>query len=171
MNLSETLEKALNDQIRLEFESVFAYLQMAVDFQRENFDGFAHWMRLQSQEEWAHAMKFTDFVLNRGGSVALQTLDAPTGQASSPVEAFERTLGHERKVSAAIQNLYGQALNEGDFAALPLLQWFVNEQIEEEATVDGIVERLRMVGSDSTGILFIDRERASRTASPQTPAE
>lgn len=171
MNLSETLEKALNDQIRLEFESVFAYLQMAVDFQRDNLDGFAHWMRLQSEEEWAHAMKFTDFVLDRGGSVTLQTLAAPSGQASSPVEAFERALGHERKVSASIQSLYAQALKESDFAALPLLQWFVNEQIEEEAAVDGILERLRMVSDDSTGILFIDRELAARTASPAPGAE
>lgn len=166
MNLSTTLEKALNDQIRLEFESSYAYLQMAADFQRQNFEGFSSWMKLQSEEEWMHGMKFTEFVLDRGGAIKLQAISAPDADSGLPVEVFERALQHEQRVSKSIHALYGQALKEGDFAALPLLQWFVNEQIEEEATVDGIVERLRMVKSDSTGLLFMDGELGNRAAAP-----
>lgn len=165
MHLSAKLETAFNDQIHLEFESAYVYLQLGADFEARNLHGFAHWMRAQSQEEWGHAMKFTTFVLDRGGSVRLQAIAAPESGFASPLAAFERALAHEQRVSKAIHDLYASALAESDFASLPLLQWFVDEQVEEERMVGDIVERLKMIGEDPTGLLFVDRELGSRTAS------
>ena len=162
MKLSPTLEAAFNAQILMEFESVYAYLQMAADLDHANWPGFAAWMHLQSQEEWMHATKFTDFVLQRGGRVKLEPLAAPQSDLSVPLTAFEHALGHEQRVSASISALYGQALGESDFASLPLLQWFVNEQVEEEDSVGRIVERMRAVGTDTTGLMILDRELAAR---------
>lgn len=164
MSLSPSLEAAFNSQIHIEFDSVYAYLQLSADFKERNLDGFSTWMHLQSQEEWEHAMKFTDFVLSRGGSVRLQAIEAPKSGFAAPIEAFERALAHEQRVTKSIHDLYARAMAESDFASLPLLQWFVNEQVEEEATVAGIVERLRMVGAEPTGLLFMDRELAARAA-------
>lgn len=164
MKLSPKLEAAFNDQILIEFESVYAYLQMAADFDFDNWSGFATWMKAQSQEEWMHATKFTNFVLQRGGAVKLQALSAPKSGIASPLEAFERALEHEKRVSLSIHQLYQAAMAENDFSSLPLLQWFVNEQVEEEDTVNTIVERMRRVGSDNTGLLLLDRELASRPA-------
>ena len=168
MKLSPTLEAAFNKQILVEFESVYAYLQMAADLEKENWSGFSRWMHAQSQEEWMHATKFTDFVLQRGGAVRLQPLAAPRTGFSSPLEAFEVALEHERRVTVSIHGLYGQAVAENDYSSLPLLQWFVNEQVEEEDTVSRIVERLRKVASDNTGLLIIDREVAARPPSAVT---
>jgi ferritin len=162
MQLSAALNTAYNNQIQLEFESAFVYLQMGADFEYRNFPGFASWMRQQSSEEQMHAMKFIDFVLDRGGKVDLQQLGAPAATPSTALEAFEVALRHEERVSKAIHDLYAAALGENDFSSLPLLQWFVDEQIEEENTVSQIVERLRMVGADSTGLLFLDHELGQR---------
>jgi ferritin len=162
MKLSTTLETAFNKQILMEFESVYAYLQMAADLEKENWSGFSRWMHVQSQEEWMHATKFTDFVLQRGGAVRLQPLAAPKTGFTSPLDAFEAALEHERRVSTAIHGLYAQAMTESDFSSLPLLQWFVNEQVEEEDTVGRLVARLRKVAPDNTGLLMLDREVGSR---------
>lgn len=164
MKLSPTLETAYNEQILMEFESVYAYLQMAADLEYENWSGFAHWMQLQSQEEWAHANKFTSFVLQRSGKVTLKPLSAPGSTTATPLAAFERALGHEQRVSQAIHNLYARVIAENDYASLPLLQWFVNEQVEEEDMVGKIVEKMRKVGDDNTALLILDRELAQRTA-------
>lgn len=158
MQLSPSLTQAYNDQVQLEFESSFAYLQMGADFELRSLPGMATWMRLQSQEEHLHAMKFIQFVLDRGGKLQL----APT--PDTVVATFEAALAHERRVTRAIHDLYAKALEEHDFASLPLLQWFVNEQVEEEATVSTILERLRMVGDDRTGLLFLDRELGQRSS-------
>lgn len=169
MKLSPTLEKAFNDQILIEFESVYAYLQLAADFDEKNWQGFSQWMQVQSQEEWMHATKFTTYLLQRGGAVRLQPLPAPVYGFDTPLDAFERALEHEKKVSASIHRLYAQVVAENDYSSLPLLQWFVNEQVEEEDNVGRIVERLRLVNQDNTGLLFLDRELAARpAASPPT---
>ena len=162
MQLSESLTRAYNAQIKLEFESSFVYLQMGGDFELRSLPGFSHWMRLQSSEEYTHAMKFINFVLERGGRLELLALDKPAPTPATVVEAFEAALRHEQRVTKAIHDLYAQALEERDYASLPLLQWFVNEQTEEEATVSTILDRLRMVGEDRTGILFLDRELGQR---------
>jgi len=164
VQLSESLTRAYNAQIKLEFESSFVYLQMGADFELRSLPGFSRWMRLQSSEEYTHAMKFIDFVLSRGGKLELLALDKPAPTPGTVVEAFEAALRHEQRVTKAIHDLYAQALEERDYASLPLLQWFVNEQTEEEATVSTILERLRMVGDDRTGILFMDRELGQRAA-------
>ncbi len=166
MKLSPALEKAFNDQVLLEFESVYAYLQLAADFDERNWPGFASWMNVQSQEEWLHATKFTDYILQRGNVVRLQPLAAPAYGFPAPLAAFERALEHEKKVSQAIHRLYAMAIAENDYSSLPILQWFVNEQVEEEDSVGRIVERMRLVGDDNTGLMFLDRELGSRPAAP-----
>lgn len=162
MQLSSGLTKAYNDQIQLEFESSFAYLQMGADFELRSLPGMARWMRQQSGEEHLHAMKFIQFVLDRAGKLELKTLAAPQSTPETVVGTFETALSHEQRVTRAIHALYKQAMDEQDFASLPLLQWFVNEQVEEEATVSTILDRLRMVGEDRTGLLFLDRELGAR---------
>lgn len=164
MKLSPTLEAAFNDQILLEFESVYAYLQLAADFEERHWSGFSQWMHVQSQEEWLHATRFTNYLLQRGGALRLRPVAAPTYGFDSPLAAFERALSHEKRVSAAIHDLYAKVSAENDYSSLPLLQWFVNEQVEEEDNVGRIVERLRLVGADNTGLLFLDRELAARPA-------
>lgn len=169
MQLSPALTGAYNDQVQLEFESSFAYLQMGADFELRSLPGMASWMRLQSQEEHIHAIKFIQFVLDRGGKLQLKALGAPAPTPDTVVATFEAALAHEQRVTRAIHDLYAKALEEHDYASLPLLQWFVNEQTEEEATVSTILERLRMVGDDRTGLLFLDRELGAR-AGAGTPA-
>ena len=166
MKLSESLAGAYNDQIRLEYESMYAYAQLSNWFHARNFPGFAHWMREQAAEEHAHALKFTDFVLDRGGEVRLQPVAAPHAEFASPLAAFEAALAHEQAVSAAIQALYSRATEESDYASFPLLQWFVGEQIEEESTVGLIVERVRMAGDNPATLLMLDRELGERRGEP-----
>ncbi len=162
MQLSAELTQAYNDQVQLEFESSFVYLQMGADFELRSLPGMASWMRLQSQEEHLHAMKFIQFVLDRGGKLQLKALAAPAPTPETVIACFETALSHEQRVTRAIHDLYAKALEQHDYASLPLLQWFVNEQVEEEATVSTILDRLRMVGDDRTGLLFLDRELGQR---------
>lgn len=162
MQLSPELTKAYNDQIQLEFESSFAYLQMGADFELRSLPGMASWMRMQSAEEHLHAMKFIQFVLDRGGKLELKTLAAPNPTPDTVVATFEAALGHEQRVTKAIHALYARALDGQDYSSLPLLQWFVNEQVEEENTVSTVLDRLRMVGDDRTGLLFLDKELGAR---------
>ena len=170
MQLSPELTRAYNDQIQLEFESSFAYLQMGADFELRSLPGIATWMRMQSSEEHGHAMKFIQFVLDRGGKLELKSIGAPAATPETVVATFETALGHEQRVTKAIHNLYSLALSGQDYSSLPLLQWFVNEQVEEEATVSTILDRLRMVGDDRTGLLFLDRELGTRTAAVEAAA-
>lgn len=171
MKLSDALCEAYNTQIQLEFESAFVYLQMGADFEHRNMTGFATWMRTQAAEEQTHAMKFLDFVLDRGGAISLKGVPSSPATPTTALGAFEVARRHEERVSKAISDLYAAALKEQDFASLPLLQWFVNEQIEEESTVSQIVERLRMVGNDGTGLLFMDRELGGRPVESADTAE
>jgi ferritin len=163
MALSDELDEAFNDQIRLEFESMYVYLQMAAHFETVDLVGFASWMRLQAEEERAHAMKFFDFVIDRGSEVRLRALDAPKIDTSSPLAVVEQALEHEKTVTASIHRLYQLADGESDYASFPLLQWFISEQVEEEATVSHIVERVRRAGDDQSAILLLDNELGART--------
>lgn len=169
MQLSPALLKAFNDQVRLEFESSFAYLQMGADFESRSLPGIGAWMRAQSGEEHTHALKFIQFVLDRGGKLELKALAAPAPTPDSVVGTFQVALSHEQRVTSAIHGLYAKALDEGDYSSLPLLQWFVNEQVEEENTVSTILDRLRMVGEDRTGLLFLDRELGARAGGAAGP--
>ncbi|MDA0301113.1 MAG: ferritin [Chloroflexi bacterium] len=162
MKLSGTMQAAFNEQIRLEYESMYAYQQMSAFCHEQNLQGFGLWMRAQAAEELTHALKFTDFVLDRGSSVQLKDVPASSATFTTPLSVFEAALGHEQRVSAAIEALYRQAVQESDFASQPLLQWFINEQIEEESSVGLIVERIRMAGDNGAALLMLDRELGAR---------
>jgi ferritin len=152
--LSSHLETKLNEQMRREFASAPLYLQMAAHFDAAGFPGFSAWMRAQAAEEQMHAMRFFDFIRDRGGAVVLGSIDAPPAAFGSPLEVFEAALDHERSVSASIDGLYEGA----DRATAAFLDWFATEQVEEEATVAQIVESLRLAGSSGPALLIMDRD-------------
>jgi ferritin len=160
--ISQTIQNAINQQIKHEFYSSYLYLSMSAYFETLSLPGFARWMRAQSQEEQAHAMKLFDYVNDRGGSVELQALDQPPGEFQSPLDVFEQALQHERKVTALIHQLYALALKESDYATQTLLQWFITEQVEEEKNAGQIVEELKMTGGQPSALLMLDRELAGR---------
>jgi ferritin len=169
--LPQATNDALNDQLQLEFASAYLYLGMAAHFAAGSLPGFAHWMRLQHDEEQLHALKFFDFITQRGGRVALKPIEAPPAEYGSPLEVFERSLEHERLVTERIHALYARAVDARDYPTQTFLQWFVSEQVEEESTVQEIVDRLRLAGGNSTALLFLDRELASRSpASAPAPS-
>lgn len=163
MSMDADLARAFNGQVNLEFESMYVYLQMAAHFECEDLPGFARWMRLQADEEREHAMRFFDFLLDRGVAVALQEIAAPEVDTSSPKAIFEQALEHERTVTSAIHDLYRRATDASDFASYPILQRFVDEQVEEEATVGQIVRRLAIAGDDASALLLLDSELGART--------
>ncbi len=162
MALSEKLTEAFNDQLGLEFEAMYVYLQMAAHFDAADLPGFARWMRLQAEEERDHAMRVFEFILDRGNEVQLRQLPAPSVETSSPLATFQQALEHEQRVTRAIHELYTAAIEEEDYASYPLLQWFVDEQTEEEATVGQIVRRLRRAGDDPSALLLLDQELGGR---------
>lgn len=154
--------KALNEQLNAELFSSYQYLAMAAFFETQNFKGFSQWMKMQSSEEYAHAMKFYDFIQEINGTVELQKIDSPTLSWNSPLEVFEGALNHEKTISAKINNLYELAMNEKDYPTTIFLQWFITEQVEEEATSTDIVERLKMIGDNKNGLFYLDRELGFR---------
>lgn len=160
--MSAKLQDKYNDQITLEFASSYAYLQMAAFFDDANLPGFANWMRQQAEEERVHAMKFFDFVLDRGNQVELRTIAAPSADYTSPLSVFEASLAHERTVTRSIHDLYAEATDEKDYESLPLLHWFINEQVEEEATVSELIEQIAMAGENGAALLLLDRELGTR---------
>lgn len=166
MEMSPTLAEAFNRQITLELESSLAYLQMAAYFDARSLKGMSAWMRVQSDEERTHALKFFDYVLDRGNQVVLGATEAPPSTFGNPVEVFDLALSQERKVSASISNLYMAASADGDAASFPLLQWFLEEQVEEEATVTEILDQLHLIGDDGGALLLLDRELGGRTTEP-----
>lgn len=161
---------AINDQICAEFKSAYLYLAMAAWFTENNLPGFAHWMKLQWQEETQHAIKLYDFLHSRGASVTLQAMDAPKKNFKAPLEIFEQVRKHEIMITERINALYELAVVEKDYPLQIVLQWFINEQVEEESQVMEIVERLKLIGSDGPSIYLFDRQLAGRatTASSTT---
>jgi len=162
--LSPQMLQKLNDQIRHEFYSSYAYLSMAAWFESQDLPGMANWMRLQSVEESAHAHKFFDYVLDRGAEVHLQGLAQPPIRFTSPLEVFEQALLHERGVTASINGLYAQALDDKDFASVQFLDWFVKEQVEEEKNASLVISQVKRVGNDGAALLQLDRELGQRKA-------
>lgn len=161
--INQQVRNAMNEQIQHEVYSSYLYLSMAAYFDSQGLDGMGQWMRCQAQEELVHAMKFFDHLKARDGRVELLALDKPPSEWSSPQEVFEAAYGHEQKVSALINNIVRIAQEENDYAALPMLHWFVNEQIEEEASTSKVAQQLRTVGKSGEGILMLDRELGTRT--------
>jgi ferritin len=156
------MSDAINAQIAREFYASHLYLAMRAYFESQDLVGFARWMQLQSDEERLHAMKLYDYLLDRGGMVRLGALAEPQAAYASPLAAFEAALVHEQLVSRAIHELYELARNERDTATQVMLQWFVSEQVEEESNATRIINRLRRVGGDATGILMLDQELGGR---------
>lgn len=153
---------AINEQIKHEFYSAYMYLSMAGSFGVANLPGFGHWMRKQYEEETGHALKFFDFLLDRGESVQLLPLEGPPHAFRSPLDTFEQALEHEKEITSRIHELYDLSVQEGDYPAQVLLNWFVTEQVEEEKVATEIVERLRMADDDSAALLLLDRELGER---------
>ena len=165
--MNKAMNSALNDQITMELQAAHSYLAMAAWFDSAGFPGMAAWMHAQSAEETQHALKFYQFVLDRDGRVELGSLDAPGSGFDGVTAVFEAGLAQERDVTASINNLYALAMDEKDFASLPLLDWFITEQIEEESTFSQILDDLKLVGDSAQAILFLDRELAARGAVAQ----
>ena len=168
--LSKKLQEAINDQINFEFYSAYVYLSMCAWFKDQNFNGFAHWMEVQTREEIFHAMKFFNFVFDRGGNVAMATVKVPAGDWKSPLDTFKQAFEHEQTVTSRISDLMDLALKERDHVAAALLQWFINEQIEEEANVRNIVDQLKMMGESKDSVFMLDRELNARQVSPLVAA-
>lgn len=155
--ISKTLQAAFNDQIQKELYSAYLYLSMAAHFEAHNLPGFAHWMKKQFGEEQAHAMRLWEHVYDRGGAVELKAIQQPKTSFGDPLAIFEEVLAHEKTVTASINALYEVAAKEGDRAAQLWLDWFVNEQVEEEKNAMDIIEQLKMSGGQGFGVLFLDQ--------------
>ena len=167
--LPKKLEAALNEQVNAELYSAYLYLSMSSWFESKNLKGFANWMRIQYQEETAHAMKFFDYINERGGTAVLKAIDAPKGKWKTVIEIFQETLKHELHVTSLINNLVNISISEKDHATNNFLQWFVSEQVEEEANVTGILEELKMIEGKGPALFMIDRELKQRVFVPITP--
>ena len=161
--MSPEILEALNDQIRMELSSGYTYLAMSAQFEAEAYDGFAHWMRLQAQEELEHAMRLFDYVNRRGGRVVLQPIPGPAKEFGAPIDAFKNALAHEEAVTASIHKLFTLAVELDDVATQRELDWFVTEQVEEEENANRAVDLLTRAGNDVTALLFLDKEFGSRT--------
>ena len=160
--LSKTMEAAINEQIKHEFYSAYFYLSMAAYCESNNLFGSAKWLKMQSQEEQEHALKFFGYVMDRGSKVTLQALPQPPAEYTSLVDVFEQVLAHEQKVTSLINRLYELAVKENDYPSQFLLQWFINEQVEEEKNATQIVEQLKMVGNTPTALFMMDRALGAR---------
>lgn len=162
--LNEKVQNALNEQFNAEMYSSYLYLSMTAWFKSINLDGFANWMVQQAKEELVHAMKFYDFINQRGGRVIPAAIAAPPHEWDSPLAVFEKTLAHEQMVTGLINNLVEIANAEHDHATHIFLQWFVTEQVEEEESAGGVLEQLKLVKEDKGGLFMIDRELLNRAA-------
>ncbi|HWR39392.1 MAG TPA: ferritin, partial [Patescibacteria group bacterium] len=156
------VQKAINNQIQAEMFSAHLYLAMAGYTEGQNLKGFANWLRVQYQEETAHAFKFIDYLLSRGGKLELKAIDAPPVEFGTPVELFQKVLSHEQHVTDLINKLYEVAVAEKDLATQIFLQWFVTEQIEEEASATEILEKLKLIPEKSGALFYMDKELGKR---------
>lgn len=168
--LKPKVQGAMNEQLNAELFSSYLYLSMSAWFQSKSLEGMAHWMRIQAQEELGHVMRFFDFINDRGGRVLLGQVEAPKSDWGSPLEAFSEAYEHECKISARIDDLVSLSTGENDQAAVAFLQWFVTEQVEEEATVQTIVDKLKMVGDNGVALYMLDTELGQRGAAAPSPA-
>lgn len=164
MEIKGKLAQAINDQITMELQATVVYRQLAIEMDVASLPGFAKWFRAQAAEEITHAEKFIDHMVDRGGDPQIGDMAGPNIQDKSVLGCFESALNHERRVSESIRNLYRLAQEEGDIDSMPLLHWFISEQVEEEATVEGICDQVRLVHNDGPGLLRLDTELGSRKA-------
>lgn len=160
--ISEKIAETINKQINHEMSSAYLYLSMSAYFESISLKGFAEWMRVQYQEEVGHAMKLYSYLAERGGRIRLEQISAPQAEWGSPLEAFENALEHERKVTGLINSLVNLAAEHKDHATTSFLKWFVDEQVEEEAMAEEIVNKLRLVSGSPGGLYMLDKELMSR---------
>lgn len=165
--LSSRMEKAFNEQINREFYSEYYYLAMAAYCNSIDLPGFAHWFTLQTEEERLHAMRMFNFVQDRDGQVKLTKIDAPKSDFKNILDVFEHVLEHEQFVTRSIHELYTLALKENDYPSQVELQWFIQEQVEEEKTAKDIIQQLKWVGEKSSALFMLDQQMASRQLAPQ----
>lgn len=164
--INKRIEDAINAQINEELFSAYLYLSMSAYFAGKSLNGFANWMRVQASEEQFHAMKFYDYLLERGGTVELLAIDKPEKEWDSIVDIFVATYDHEQHITSKINELVSISVEEKDFASQNFLQWYVNEQVEEEATASEILEQIKFLGDNKHGILMLDREFSTRVYTP-----
>lgn len=163
MELKENIEQALNKQMNAEFYSSQLYLSLSAYFESHNLKGFAHWFRKQADEERGHAMKFYHYIVDRGGKVQISSVESPPQTWGSHGEAVKATYEQEKRISDLIHTLADVAVAEQDKATGVFLQQFITEQVEEEASVEGLMQKLTMIKDSGTGLLLIDKELAGRT--------
>ena len=169
--LTKRMEDELNKQIIAELYSSHLYLSMSSYFESINLRGFANWMRVQAQEEFAHTMKFYEYILDRGGRAIIGAIDAPKVDWNDVLDVYEDVFGHEKSISAKIHNLVKVAREESDYATENFLQWFVSEQVEEEANVSDVLEQLKMIEGKGAGLFMLDRELKQRVFTPIDQAQ
>ncbi len=160
--LTKSMETALNRQVNREMYSAYLYLAMSAYFETANMKGFAKWMRIQAKEEQAHAMKIYDYIIARGGTIALEAIEAPKAKWTSAGKVFEETYAHEQKVTGMIHNLVDLANKEKDHATFEMLQWFVKEQVEEEANATEILAQIKAVGDVPGHLFWLDHQLGKR---------
>ncbi len=167
--ISSKIQDALNAQINAELWSAYLYLSMGMNFEAEGYAGIANWFRIQFKEEQAHAEIFINYLNSRGGRVVLKAIDAVPTEWSTPLAAFVDTLAHEEKVTSLINGLYALAIEENDYATRGKLDWFVNEQVEEEETARNLIDRLKLIGDNGMALYMLDQELAARTYVEPSP--
>ena len=170
MAIAPKMQDALNEHLNQEFFASYLYLSMAAFCDTINLPGFANWMRVQSKEEYEHAMKLFNYILDRDGRVTLSPIGQPQVEFDSALGVMETTLEHEQEVTTLINNLYRLAVEEGDYATQVQLQWFIAEQVEEEKIAKDIVEHLKMFGQEGEALMLMDRQLGARTPVPAPPA-
>jgi len=164
--LSKKMEAALNDQVKWELWSAYLYLSMASYFESMGLLGFTNWMKVQEQEEKFHGTKFYDYTFERGGRIKLQVLEAPEHDWKDPTHVFQEALRHEQAVTARINNLMDLAIEEKDHATASYLKWFIDEQVEEEANVTDVLNKLKLVEGNTAALYMLDKELALRVFTP-----
>ena len=163
--IKKRVENALSDQMNKEFYSYYLYLSMAAHFDSSNLKGFGHWMKIQAKEEAGHAMKLYEYLVSREGKVILQSIDAPPSDWKGHKDVFEDAYRHEQKVTGLITKLVELAKSEKDHPTEIFLQWFVNEQVEEEATAHAVLQKLQLIGSEGSALFVLDGELGKRSSS------
>jgi ferritin len=160
--ISKKIQDSLNEQMNVELFSSYAYLAMSAHFLSQHMEGFAHWMKLQAEEELGHAMKYYNYLNERGAEVQFKAIQAPNQKWDSVIKVFEESLGHEQKSTKLINGLMDLAISEKDHASQIFLQWFVTEQVEEEDSIHSILQKLKLIGNDPSGLLILDQKLGAR---------
>ncbi len=164
--ITKNIEDELNKQLNAELYSAYLYLSMSAFLSKKNLNGFSHWMQLQFEEEQAHAKKLFQYILDRGGNIQLEQISKPKTEWLGIIDIFEHVLRHEQAVTSMINDLVDAAMNEKDHATVALMQWYVSEQVEEEASVSDILDQLKLIEGKGSGLFMLDREAKQRILNP-----